>query len=53
MCCINQKRIVFGLYACVKDCFMNKIVMKKAKKQPKNVSKTYTAKEYLAKNKGK
>ncbi len=31
---------------------MNKIVMKKAKKQPKNVSKTYTAREYLAKKKG-
>ena len=32
---------------------MNKIVIKKAKKkQPKNVSKTYTAKEYLAKKKG-
>jgi len=31
---------------------MNKIVMKTAKKQPKNVSKTYTAKEYLAKKKG-
>ncbi len=28
---------------------MNKIVMKSKKKQPNNVSKTLTAKEYLAK----
>lgn len=54
MCSIYQKCVAFGSH--IKDSLMNKIVTKQPgkKKAPANVSKTYTAKEYLAKqNKNK